>query len=68
MLPKIDSALDAAQRGVGAVAPSSMAAYRMLLQCLLTDADNGYGERLSLGTRQYQTGYQSPGEYSLLLK
>ena len=41
MLPKIDSALDAAQRGVGAVHIVDGREPHVLLQCLLTDADVG---------------------------
>ena len=41
MLPKIDSALDAALRGVGAVHIVDGREPHVLLQCLLTDADVG---------------------------
>ena len=41
MLPKIDSALDAAQRGVGAVHIVDGRVPHVLLQCLLTDAAVG---------------------------
>lgn len=41
MLPKIDSALDAAQRGVGAVHIVDGREPHVLLQCLLTDTDVG---------------------------
>lgn len=46
MLPKIDSALDAAQRGVGAVHIVDGRVPHVLLQCLLTDADVGTAIRV----------------------
>lgn len=46
MLPKIDSALDAAQRGVGAVHIVDGRVPHVLLQCLLTDANVGTAIRV----------------------